>query len=182
MPEGEPDQYSTTEEGHGYDVSLEEVRQVMPGGSYYVESIGTTNTPPTPDRPVAWSVYVDPVEQRYEVAGWAGGRIKERYIVTLHEAGHFGCSCRQGQRGFKDSARGYCQHVNRLTLHAARRERTLEAPAHQIEQRVQELPIWRSSSKATIVTAAADMDGSNASPLIPIRFIAPIASPRSQPS
>jgi hypothetical protein len=113
-----------------------EIDQHMRGQAWHIESFGNERNEADATRrhvTTAWTVYIDEGQDHiYEVAQWCGGCVGTTSIVQLRCDGSFTCSCPAGKRNFARSKRGFCNHINRLTLHALRRLPTLPAPAGEL--------------------------------------------------
>lgn len=149
-------------DGKLYDTSLQEIEQAMGGPGYQIERYDWGGFRGTGKKTYTYSVYpLSAVTHQYEVARWNTGRVKDTATVTYDEhTATFDCTCKnQRQKRRRDAIqRGYCDHIDKLTLHAARRLPTLEAPARQIAALYKEKPQWSipASSTSTPVPSATE--------------------------
>jgi hypothetical protein len=122
-------------------LSVAEKREIvaaMRGLDWHIESYGMEqNARDQRWRHVttAWTVHImNHLEHVYEVGQWSHGQVTRTEQVRLLPDGVFVCTCPASKAG--RSQRGYCRHVDHLTLHAVRRLPTLPAPARALRHRV----------------------------------------------
>lgn len=149
---------SVKRSGSLYDVDLGDVVEGMPGNSYQIEHI-TWEGYGKGKRPTTFSVYVYPtVDHQYEVGRWLNGKLKDTAIVTYdtHTCG-FTCTCRNAREKSRAMAvkRGWCDHVEELAKHNARKLPTLPAPAAQVQEQFKEVKSWTDSSLSSTVRAVS---------------------------
>jgi hypothetical protein len=77
------------------------------------------------------------------VGRWIGGTVKDTatVIYDTHTCS-FDCTCKNHREQTRREAtkRGYCDHINRLTLHNLRQLPTLPAPAREVAAAMKEKP------------------------------------------
>jgi hypothetical protein len=142
------------------------IDQHMRGQAWHIESFGNErneNGATCRHITTAWTVYIH--EQRdhtYEVAQWSGASVYKTHTVQIGHNGMLTCTCPSGQQGFVRSKRGYCNHINRLMVHALRRLPTLPAPAGDVATLpIVGIPVER---RGSVPTTTIDMPDARHTP------------------
>jgi len=116
--------------------STAEIDQHMRGQAWHIESFGNERNEADPTcrhSTTAWTVYIyRHLDDTYEVAQWSDSAVYKMHTVQIRCDGTLTCTCPAGKQGFIRSKRGFCNHINRLMVHALRRLPTLPAPAGEL--------------------------------------------------